>query len=146
MKRLNYMIEVMQAFAAGETIEYMDIVFCTPWEIESDPIWNWSKFNYRIKPEPEYVPFDKDDMLITMPIVSKYNPYQRLSIQSQDGISVLISAAGVISKARWITYKELFDEFLQIDKKPCGKLGVKTYKMRGIPPFMTERNGEGSNE
>ena len=49
----EYMIEVIQAFADGKDIEY--IVRSNPdsdW-IEADvPCWDWSSYDYRVKPEP----------------------------------------------------------------------------------------------
>lgn len=63
MERLNYMIKVMQAFAAGEAIQSMNIDFCTPWKVESTPNWDWSTFDYRIKPRSKKVYFEYEDFL-----------------------------------------------------------------------------------
>lgn len=51
MKTTAEMIEVMQAFEDGKTIE------CLPehskqWVDVRSVCWNWSRFDYRIKPEP----------------------------------------------------------------------------------------------
>ena len=53
------MIEVMQAYERGEQIE-----FCyndeniKVWEnTNGEPLWNWGDTDYRVKPEPKYVPF-----------------------------------------------------------------------------------------
>ena len=40
----------MQAFADGKEIEYTSIRD-TDWMQASTPLWNWYKFDYRIKPE-----------------------------------------------------------------------------------------------
>ena len=52
MKKLNRMIEVMNAYRKGEFIQSrcMDT---DNWTDEDKPSWNWGLFDYRIKPEPE---------------------------------------------------------------------------------------------
>lgn len=56
MKDTKEMIKVMKAFAKGEKIEcrYLTGKNSDEWELTPGPIWNWGKFDYRIKPkEPE---------------------------------------------------------------------------------------------
>ena len=46
----KYSIEVMQAYVDGKTIQG-----CNPdvtWGDVEFPTWDWSTFNYRVKPEP----------------------------------------------------------------------------------------------
>ena len=60
MKTLEEKIEVMQADLAGKEIEckyYSDDV----WENGANSIFNWGKYDYRIKPENKQVPFDNSD-------------------------------------------------------------------------------------
>lgn len=58
IKTTKEQIEVMQAFIDGKEIEYR---LFTPtnsmlWKISQTPMWNFDKYEYRIKPsEPEYV-------------------------------------------------------------------------------------------
>jgi hypothetical protein len=50
------MIEVMQAYERGEEIE-MRLANCEEyeWAFAGLPVWNWEKFEYRIKPkEPKF--------------------------------------------------------------------------------------------
>lgn len=50
MKTLEEKIAVMQAAAEGKEIE-METVY--GWRYNSNPKWDWVKFDYRVKPEPE---------------------------------------------------------------------------------------------
>ena len=51
---------IMQAYADGKKIEKMNRRY-TYWEDDSYPDFDWYFNDYRIKPEPEYVPFDFSD-------------------------------------------------------------------------------------
>lgn len=51
MKTTREKIEVMEAYERGEQIEYKPFQWDKGWRIESDPNWNWSQFDYRIKPK-----------------------------------------------------------------------------------------------
>lgn len=46
--------KVMEAYADGKEIQYLD---GGEWITTPNPFFNWSDFDYRIKPEPEYRPF-----------------------------------------------------------------------------------------
>ncbi len=53
MKTIQEQIAIMQAFADGKTIEYRNAL--ERWEPIKDPLWNWTNFDYRIKPEPKVI-------------------------------------------------------------------------------------------
>lgn len=55
MKTTKEMIEVMQAYLDGEQIE--ESIDQKVW-FTCEPIWNWAKCDYRVKPKKSYVPFD----------------------------------------------------------------------------------------
>ena len=46
------MTDVMLAYERGEQIEYR-LIDCNTWCDNPDPKWNWSEFEYRIKPQPK---------------------------------------------------------------------------------------------
>lgn len=46
MKPISEMIEVMQAFERGETIEYFNY---KRWHVLTSPSWNWEMYDYRVK-------------------------------------------------------------------------------------------------
>ena len=57
-ERLDYQINVMQAYKEGAEIEYMkECLFEESWVTTSEPAWNWSACDYRIKPKPKYRPY-----------------------------------------------------------------------------------------
>lgn len=47
------MIKVMQAYVDGEEIEYTRSG--KDWRYSDDPEWDWSLFEYRIKPKPRTI-------------------------------------------------------------------------------------------
>jgi len=48
-------IAVMQAFVDGKTIQAMDHGYAD-WDDCPRPVWDWFMTDYRIKPEPEWIP------------------------------------------------------------------------------------------
>ena len=46
-KTIKEMIEIMEWFEEGGTIEYVGRGYDN-WEIDYDPLWNWDDFDYRI--------------------------------------------------------------------------------------------------
>lgn len=62
MKTLEEKIEVMQACLDGKTIEIFEDDIWNDWKANRQfPDFNWSDFDYRIKPENKQVPFDSED-------------------------------------------------------------------------------------
>lgn len=53
------LIEVMQAYEDGKCIEYRlkNPKEDEPWVLISTPSWDWTTFNYRIKPKESYRPY-----------------------------------------------------------------------------------------
>ncbi len=51
------MIAVMRAHVEGKTIQGRCIarIATDPWQDMAKPLWNWSSFTYRVKPEPTIV-------------------------------------------------------------------------------------------
>ena len=60
MKTLEQKIKVMQAALAGAEIEMVESEEF-PWEDVAKPDFNWSDYDYRIKPENKQVPYDFSD-------------------------------------------------------------------------------------
>lgn len=85
MENVNYMIRVMRAFVAGEIIESMVINFCSPWKVEKNPIWNWEKYNYRVKSESEKVELDFSDDLVGHKALSGKST-RMITEQDEDGV------------------------------------------------------------
>ena len=54
MKTTKEMIEIMKAYDEGKKIEYK-YLDTEKWFVTGNPSWSWSVFDYRIKPEIEYM-------------------------------------------------------------------------------------------
>lgn len=108
-------ISIMEAFKNGATIEYRSYKdHLSTWEITQTPAWNWHEYSYRIKPEPEYVPFDCNDNLIGKEIKAKEGCLRGI-ITVQDSVLVVMGDI-------YIPYKKLFEDYVFNDGTPCGKL------------------------
>ena len=57
-KTIKEMIEVMEWFDAGGTVESVETGF-DDWEIVNHPWWNWFDFDYRIPPSKQKVTIEK---------------------------------------------------------------------------------------
>lgn len=115
MKTIDEMIEVMQAYKDGKTIEFTDFYYDDNWKEIDSPYWNWRLFDYRVKPEPKYVPYDSvDEVEKDKWIKSKATGFlYRICSIKEDMIYFELGSDDT---------KELFDLFTYEDGTPCGKL------------------------
>lgn len=64
-ERTKDLIKIMKAFLEGETVEQRAVIsdnYQSGWFTHSGDDWNTNKFEYRIKPKPQYRPFrDKEE-------------------------------------------------------------------------------------
>ena len=68
------MISVIQAHKEGKTIEYIRKNLSNPvYEITENPCWNFTTYDYKVKPEDKYSPFTFDTNLVGKTIVNKNN-------------------------------------------------------------------------
>jgi len=116
---LDYMISVMQAAKEGKEIESTFWDDKSIWYDCKEPDWNWDVYDYRIKPEPKYVPYE--------------NAEEFLRAQKKHGLYVILG--GVYKLASFVTddsimfsdlqtidFDYLLDKFKWQDGTPCGKL------------------------
>jgi len=124
-------IEVMKAYAEGKKIQWR-ISGCKweDWTSCDDPIWNWSRYEFRIKSEEKYRPYrDTGEMIedfrrkVGMGQPSLFLP--AIWIKANDGFVSFISEYG--SDCIWratcqesITMNGLFRNFTYLDGSPCG--------------------------
>ena len=57
-KTIKEMIEVMEWFEGGGTVEYAETGF-DDWEITNNPCWDWDDFEYRIRHPKQVVTIEK---------------------------------------------------------------------------------------
>ena len=118
------MIEVMQAYESGEQIEFMG---CSrKWKDTTDPIWDWVRYDYRIKPKPKYVPFDTPEEFLAAQ--RKHGETVRCKIDDElyhvyvnnSSETILVSHYGHTGSI--ITnIVNLFGKYEFSDGTPCGK-------------------------
>lgn len=121
MKTIDEMIAVMTAYKEGKPIE------CRAkdddnavWISISGPAWNFFEADYRVKPEPKYVPYDS---------VLEIDRNKWISGKDVNEIIYKIDAIDTrentlrLSSGSWLTLRELFyDGYAYEDGTPCGKL------------------------
>ena len=128
MKTTKEMIEVMQAYLDGEHIE--ESIDQKVW-FTCEPIWNWAKCDYRVKPKKKYVPFDTSEEffaeqrkhgcgLITIEDGEKKEHYVSVTL---DGNVFEHTIENRISNCTYLGDLEdlLLDYYKFTDGTPCGK-------------------------
>ena len=108
MKTTEEMIAVMQAYVDGKEIEYESY---SKWEKVTEPAWNWGGNDYRVKPEPEYIPFTFEDAEFLMGKVVKHkHKHMMLNISTVTDTHV-----------DGYSFVRFLDDFTFLDGSPCGK-------------------------
>lgn len=114
MKTIEERIAVMQAFVDGRQIEYYHTTKKS-WIETSDPSWNWSLTDYRVKEEskqPKYVPFTFEDAehLIGKPVKHKKDSWVEIITYCNK------------NETSSCMYEDLLRDYTFLDGSPCGKL------------------------
>ena len=113
MKTIEEKIAVMQAFAEGKEIECAELgLINKSWMLTINPVWNWSKYDYRVKTEHEYIPFTFEDakQLIGKIVKSKESNWVEMIIWCSDTSTSVAD------------YEDLLSDNTFLDGSPCGKL------------------------
>lgn len=119
MKTIDEMIAVMQAYIDGAKIE--KIGRCYPqsdYEEDEEPNWNWGIYDYRVKPEPQYVPYD-----------SVLEVERDKWVKRKGYPSLLYSITLLNLNEKWVlvggcgryALENLFKDYEYEDGTPCGK-------------------------
>lgn len=124
------MIEIMQAYVDGYEIEAQTYE-CSEWEKIYEPIWNWEKYTYRIKPKPKYRPYncvkeflqaqkEHGPYIKNLTLSEHYNlPTEIFSNINSDNKFTIVFSDGVDITNDRLANKE---EWQWLDDKPCCKL------------------------
>jgi len=107
------MIEVIQAHKEGKKIEFKTEGL-NGWQPASTPTWNFSNYNYRVKPEDKYVPFTFATNLVGK-VVKHSGTLTEMLIIRKENQGVLLGNYNHITP-----YKELLDSYTFLDNTPCG--------------------------
>ena len=107
--------EIMKAYADGKELQ---ILRMGVWgDCNIPPMFDWNNYDYRIKPEPKYVPFTyegREQLRGKWLMHQNYHEDQHMIIR--------INMNGVGIKGDHISYQDLFDKYLFTDGSPCGKV------------------------
>ena len=71
-------IRIMQAFVDGKEVEFKWM--SKDWDSTDKPEWNWSAYDYRIKPTTTIRSWTADEVPLGMQMRSKHNPQDRMLI------------------------------------------------------------------
>ena len=125
MKTIKEMIEVMQAYERGEQIESICKIKNALWYECNNPIWNWSDFDYRVKPNKKYIPFETSEEFL-----AAYRKHGEFIENKESGekMNAYVDKNGIVilSTALNCTYTfeslgTLFGCYKFSDGTPCGK-------------------------
>lgn len=122
------MIEVMQAYERGEQIEYRmkTIPENNEWvTMTQEPEWNWTEFEYRVKPKPTYRPYKNAGEFLKAQW--EHGMYLRDKVSRELVIPLCVNDYRVILPdngqeltAKYFLYVNLLDCFVWQDGTPCG--------------------------
>ena len=71
-------IRIMQAYVDGKEVEFKWM--SKDWNSTDKPEWNWSAYDYRIKPTETLRPWTADEVPLGAWMRSKHNPQDRMLI------------------------------------------------------------------
>lgn len=128
--------EVMLAYAEGKDIQVMDC-FGT-WEDAANPLFDWSSRQYRIKPEPDFVPY-KDAYEFMKALIS-HSRSLHLCLKDLSGYTrsieqidftdntVKISTSPIRPQddSQWYRLNVVLESFTFTDDAKCGLLNNST--------------------
>ena len=126
------MIEIMQLYVEGGNIQYRpkDLDFKTEWIDCENPTWNWSQFEYRIKPTPIYVPYTSaNEVLCDIENKSRFL-YNLKSAKTESYYLVRYIGNNIIKVFKYYsvqddeeyTFEKAFEKFKWADGSVFGKL------------------------
>ena len=129
MKTIQEMVDIMQAYQEGKQIQIYDKIH-NQW-VDDEPSWNWGLHEYRIKPEPEFAPFESTKEFLEAQREHGGGLINILDNEVLNANDIYISINGNVYKGKdtQIGYnlypigelKDLFKNYKFIDCTPCGK-------------------------
>lgn len=111
----KYMISVMQKFVDGKEIE------CSPrgqnnWICTVDAAWDWSDYDYQVKSEVKYVPYDSiEEVDKDKWVKHKVNGILCRIDEVDTNDNTVHPCHG------WVSLLKLFEVYTYEDGTPCGK-------------------------
>lgn len=120
MKTTKEMIDVMQAYLDGEQIE--ESIDQKVW-FTCEPIWNWAKNDYRVKPKTKYVPFETADEFLE---VQRKHSRVLFDVKNRIFCNGFVNKDGMFCATykhsfKICSLKDAFDNYEFYNGTPCGK-------------------------
>ena len=132
--------EVMMAYAEGKPIQVKDVCSYGPWEDTVNPLFDWSSRNYRVKPEPNYVPYkDAYEFLEALinhsgDLILKDSSGRARSIEQIDFTdnTVKISPSPIRPDdgPQWYMLSVVLKSFTFTDNAKCGCLNISNKNLK----------------
>ena len=129
MKTIQEMVDIMQAYQEGKQIQIYDKIH-NQW-VDEEPNWNWGLHEYRIKPNPDFVPFENTEEFLEAQRKHGGGLINILEDEVINANDIYISNNGNVyqgkdTKIGYNLYpigdlKDLFKNYKLIDHTPCGK-------------------------
>lgn len=123
-------IAVVTAHKEGKTIE-VSVNYADDWGITRSPVWDFEKYNYRVKPEPHYRPFESAEEV--MEAIKEHGSWiRRKNTSSLHNIIRLnpkelalcdVTIYGAVESVGYESFNECLDKgYTFADGTPFGKL------------------------
>lgn len=105
------MIEVLQAFEEKKQIQKEYII--GEWGDVFNPTFNFDKYKFRVKPQPQYQPFTYEDYMAFMD--------SKVRLDDCIGEVTLCNGYGVMVGGIMFSYESAFNDIVFIDGSKFGK-------------------------
>lgn len=123
MEKIDYQLKVMKAHKEGKKIECIDTRDPEDnWKETVDPIWNWGDFDYRVKEEPNYRPYENKEEFMLFQKQHGIYLYKLSTKEYFIPTSVINGGVEFTQLGESVSYgwEMLIEEFIWQDGTPCG--------------------------
>ena len=121
-ERTKDLIKVMKAFLEGETVEQRAVIsgnYQSGWFIHSGDDWNTNKFEYRIKPKPQYRPFRNQEECWKE--MKNHQPFGWIKVGGHyENIVDLKTGDEIFVNRHYYTWNDAYKEITFADGTPFG--------------------------
>ena len=126
MKTTKEMIDVMQSYLRGEIIEVHFLYEPKDyWITCGTPIWDWNNFDYRVKSNKKYVPFDTPEEFLAA--YRKHGEFVE-NKESGEKMNAYVDKNGIVILSTALNCTHTFESLASLfayykfsDGTPCGK-------------------------
>lgn len=110
------MIAVMEHFDKGGKIEARNKNLKYDWDNSPHPVWNFDRFEYRIKSEPKVIPWTVENAPLSIKVLDKDEEIKALFL---DTVLKCYRQIGYIPE---YSFDYLSENYIQTNGSPCGTI------------------------